>query len=301
VPPLRENSSIIAPSSSSRREVSLVIRHCAAAALFLAFAGAFFAACDDTDADGDLCEPGTNVFCRCPGGEAGTRSCNDDGDGFEACVVGPTTPCPDRPDETICVPEEAYYCQCTGADDGVRICSADGTSYSACDCSGGNGGGGPGGDKPLLSPCGSADECKSGQCSMGYCTKSCVTWDACGAGVGECVAFEGQTICRPVCKTQADCGPYLEPSACGYATAVDATGVTVCADWQAALALPPNGWPCFPAGEEYPVDELCHLGHSGKKRVCHFWDWGCADGCHEDTDCPGNQLCDDVPEPGVCY
>src|SRR3954471_12728190 len=45
------------------------------------------------------CDPGENIFCRCPGGEAGTKTCKDDGHSFEACVTR-EGPCPAVPDTT---------------------------------------------------------------------------------------------------------------------------------------------------------------------------------------------------------
>lgn len=41
-----------------------------------------------------LCEPGENIFCRCPAGEAGTKTCRSDGNSFEPCETydGPCPP-----------------------------------------------------------------------------------------------------------------------------------------------------------------------------------------------------------------
>src|SRR4051812_26962158 len=33
------------------------------------------------------CEPGENIFCRCPGGAAGTKECKADGKTYEPCVT----------------------------------------------------------------------------------------------------------------------------------------------------------------------------------------------------------------------
>jgi hypothetical protein len=40
------------------------------------------------------CEPGVPVFCRCPGGEAGSRVCSADGTEFGACQLASGDPCP---------------------------------------------------------------------------------------------------------------------------------------------------------------------------------------------------------------
>lgn len=40
-----------------------------------------------------LCDPGENIFCRCPGGEPGTKTCKNDGNSFEPCETY-DGPCP---------------------------------------------------------------------------------------------------------------------------------------------------------------------------------------------------------------
>ncbi len=44
-----------------------------------------------------VCNAGDHVFCRCPGGNPGTRECRDDGASFSECVIAPGTPCDAAP------------------------------------------------------------------------------------------------------------------------------------------------------------------------------------------------------------
>lgn len=258
----------------------------------------------------NICEPGANVFCRCPSGEPGTMECLD-GQLFGECVVGFETPCPTR-DATgtgggtggstaeACEPGERIFCTCAGQT-GTRTCAGDGSAFGECVCdapSSGAGGQGSGGappttDLPLYSPCSSPSDCESGLCEMGYCTKTCVDIFDCTIGVAECVALNGDTHCRPTCSQQLDCGPYQLPSECGYTTAIDDFPVTVCADWFNLLQLPPIDYTCA-------VDVDCNLGHPGSERVCDANDNTCEVGCHLDVDCPAAETCSGISEPGVC-
>ena len=83
-----------------------------------------------------LCDPGENIFCRCPGGDPGTKQCNETGDGFGACD----------------------YCEERGGD-----VASGGPGATT----GGVGGGGTG-DLALLHSCTSSAECASGLCPVSY-------------------------------------------------------------------------------------------------------------------------------------
>jgi hypothetical protein len=210
------------------------------------------------------CDPGENIFCRCPGGEAGTKTCKIDGHTFEACVTR-DGPCPE-------------------------ISAATSSSSSA----GGTGGGGSGGGTlgGLYDPCAADADCASGICPMGYCTKDCAKYDECDLGVGECVAFMGALRCMPVCVVTSDCeDAYGKPSACGYANAADGFPVTTCADWEASLEVPPEGTEC--------ADDLeCNLGNQGVQAVCSFD--ACTKGCYTQADCPPNTTCSSTGALGSC-
>ncbi len=229
----------------------------ALAALVLA-AGAL-AACEAAPEQTTLCEPGEQIFCRCRGGAAGTKACRADGEGFEACDDG-GGPCLEAagPSE-----DEDALDEATGKD--------------------------------LLEPCEQSGECKSDLCRMGYCTKPCGNYQECtdeDAGIyGDCITIDGAAQhCVPYCGAQQDCEPFGGPSACGYALATDVVPVTVCADWSHEAPLPPEGTPC--------VDDWdCHLGHTGRMRVCEFD--VCIGGCHEALDCAEGQSCS-PGMPGAC-
>lgn len=220
-----------------------------------------------------LCDPGSNVFCRCRDGTAGTKRCSDEGTGFAVC-------------ETI-----------DGACEELSGIEPDG--------GGGKGAGvptpAPAGE--LLGPCAQDADCHDGMvCPMGYCTKPCQSYDECGDG--DCVEWSGvgssgAPLCMPYCIIQDHCAAYGAASRCGYTDrAVPAFDVVVCADWGEALALPPDG---FPQVGDCGDDPICSLGLPGVERVCG--PSGCTDGCHQDADCSeATEACSspDGQELGSC-
>src|SRR5262245_11351565 len=152
-----------------------------------------------------LCDPGSFVFCRCPGGQPGTKECDPDGRGFAACFPESGEPCPDRPEEV-------------------------GGGGSSSSSMGGFGGGGPGGAGPgtkeLFEPCASDVECKSGRCPLGACTKDCFKVDDCPFGQAECINFASEQVCMPTCgtvksPTPDDCLAYGGLLECGFTPAID--------------------------------------------------------------------------------
>ena len=140
-----------------------------------------------------ICDPGSNVFCRCRGSrESGTKRCNDAGDGFGPC--------------------ENSYGECD---------EVEGTG------TGGSSGVGPGtGGTPdpgeLLAPCNvEMDQlCDEGLvCEHGYCTKPCESYEEC-LPLGDCVDLDGKGgRCAPLCVEQADCEIYGSAVACGASCA----------------------------------------------------------------------------------
>jgi hypothetical protein len=229
-----------------------------------------FAACESEEtASGTLCDPGSNVFCRCRGGAPGTKHCADAGEGFGECE------------------------------------SADGTCDEV-DPSGGSTGSGdgpPGGDPPqpegeLLGPCTEDSDCKDGMtCPLGYCTMTCSSYEDCSDAVGDCVNWEGSPICMPYCVTQEHCEAYGLASRCGYTDdSLPSFDVLVCANWGDNLQLPPDG---FPPGVACDDDRYCHLGFEEVERVCDVD--GCVDGCHIASDCGDGQMCSSSgTEVGTC-
>ena len=292
----------------------------AALAILVAAFGVAPAACKKADtatsADAKLCEAGENIFCRCPGGAAGTKQCKADGMSFDSCVGrdGPCAP----PSTTICASGEQIFCQCANGDDGIKTCGADGKGFSECtgnsgpcetsgaggggaggNGAGGSAGGGQGGSGTgkagYLAPCAKGTDCESGNCPMGFCTKDCAKPEECKVDdkwVADCIAFDVLQICMPICLGSQDCAPYGYPSDCGFTHSVDGVPDTVCADWQDALKLPPDGMTCA-------ADTDCNLGHAGMQRICLFNK--CGEGCYVPEDCPQGKTCSGQGgNPGTC-
>lgn len=59
----------------------------------------FAATCSDNKEAQTICEPGTEIFCRCRGGAPGTKLCADDGNGFGECRLADGE-CTEIPPET---------------------------------------------------------------------------------------------------------------------------------------------------------------------------------------------------------
>ena len=89
---------------------------------------AFACGNSETEPEGK-CDPGTNVFCRCPGGDPGTRECQDNGEDFDECVVAPGTPCGERVE---CVEGSTVPCLCPSGEAGLKECLRDEASYGEC-------------------------------------------------------------------------------------------------------------------------------------------------------------------------
>lgn len=89
---------------------------------------AFACGNSETEPEGK-CDPGTNVFCRCPGGDPGTRECLDNGEDFDECVVAPGTPCGERVE---CVEGSTVPCLCPSGESGLKECLRDEASYGEC-------------------------------------------------------------------------------------------------------------------------------------------------------------------------
>lgn len=240
-----------------------------------------------------ICDPGENIFCRCPGGDPGTKQCRSDGMGFEACVgrYGECAPGDDPSggsggESSGSSSDPSGSGEATGAGgsgsggEGGAGTGTSGSSGSTGSTTTSGSGGGEG--KALFEPCVKDADCASQSCPMGYCTKGCQKFDDCPLDQAECVTFQGSSLCMPKCDTQNDCNKYGPPSECGFTKAVDGFPVFGCADWLGSLALPPEGANC-------KQDDDCHLGHAGKEFVCAFG--ACTTGCYEDFDCPLDQFC----------
>jgi hypothetical protein len=203
-----------------------------------------------------LCEPATQIYCRCPSGRGGLRRCRDDGRGFEECAPCSTT--------------------------------SGGAAAS------GGGGGATETSAPLFEACASDGDCQSGLCRTGTCTQPCETLGDCELGVAECVAFAGETVCRPICRERADCEERCGGEicgACGYVYATDALGIRACGDWGARPRPAPVGAGCLD-------DRDCDLGWGGAERVCEAG--ACARGCRDDGDCPAGNTCAATRGLGAC-
>jgi hypothetical protein len=225
----------------------------------------------------NLCEPGSNIFCRCPGGDPGTKPCADDGSSFGEC--GPCDP---------------------------RMSTGPGTTTSSSSSSSGQGGGGQGGagqggnvtpgTGPLLSPCDAHGDCISTVCLNGYCTMVCNLVSECPYPASECANFnDGQTLCMPTCRKALDCKPFeAPPSLCGYTKAVDNWDVTVCGHWDTQHALMPIDTDCVPFDHE-----ACNLGYPEREIVCTEQGL-CKQGCFSQNDCPTGKSCNGNGGQGTC-
>jgi hypothetical protein len=227
--------------------------------------GAAAAACGG-DETSTLCDPGTEVFCKCRGGFEGTKTCGEDGASFGECTTA----------EGAC-PEISNT-----------------TSSSSGDTTSGSGGGSTG-TKQLYEPCADGSECASGTCE-GFCTTTCTSYEECTDDAnmlyGDCVASDGGTYCAPYCTGASDCSAYGAEVACGGAVALDDATLAfgACAVWGDALAGMPFGTPCDDQEGtilvlgDYVVPGLCSLDNGGVADVCVFGE--CTNACFENADCP---------------
>lgn len=227
-----------------------------------------------------LCNPGENIFCRCPGGDPGTKECLDSGQDFGECE-----PCDPRPTTG---PAQ----QSSSSSGGFGGAGLGGPGPGGA----GGTGGGVVGDEPLLAPCTGNAQCQSGLCVFNYCTIPCEVVSECPYPQSECVPFDASTtVCMPTCSTALDCAPFTAPpSRCGFAQAVDNWDVTVCAEWGAAHQLMPAGTDCLPF--DHPA---CNLGYQQMQAVCT--EQGvCATGCFVNNDCPQGTACNGGGSLGSC-
>ncbi|MEM9693959.1 MAG: hypothetical protein AAGA56_15535, partial [Myxococcota bacterium] len=158
----------------------------------LGFAASFiagFVGCGAGEAEPSLCEPGSNVFCRCRGGAAGTKQCGADGNSFGVCEsydgtcdelprssgTGPSD-APSLPNDSLPPPPPGTY----------------------------------------LGACTDASECAEGQgCIMGFCTHGCDSYVDCASEdadhYAECAIVPGADsgdylgICSLTCSDQDFC------------------------------------------------------------------------------------------------
>jgi hypothetical protein len=255
-----------------------------------------------------LCQPGDNIFCRCPNGDPSTKTCNVDGFGFGECA------CEDRPssgpggEDPWGEGGDGWGGYGEGGDpDPSGGAGGEGGSGIGGQAEGGSGeggageggsgeGGGPLGNKALFASCNASSECQSGMCKDRYCTKACNVVSDCPWPQSECVELAPQNAyCMPTCNTASDCTLFgAPPSKCGYTQAVDNWDVTVCRDWGSAHLLMPAGTDCLPFDHDQ-----CNLGYSGMQNVCT--EQGiCAKGCYLNGDCPQGKTCSGQGSLGNC-
>jgi hypothetical protein len=254
-----------------------VIAACAATVTLLAVT---FAACDETSPAG-LCEPGTDVFCRCPGGDAGTQRCLADGQAFGDCELAPETPCGERVE---CEPDTTVSCLCPDGTSGEKTCLREGNGYTDCfiagdqPCpeetnvasssasSGGGGGSPPGSCAHELCRAGDAldpncDPCVAAVCAVPnvgpYCCET--QWD------GVCVQLV-DTQCNNLCNPQVGCphDPCDEgdplPSSCDPCVTSVCTTDAFCCDVNMMMD-PPGTWDSYCVA--YVKDGAAHPACSG--------------------------------------
>jgi hypothetical protein len=236
-----------------------------------------------------LCTPGENIFCRCDGGDAGTKRCTESGQAFEACICDSGWGSSSDDDDG-----SSSYNPGTGASTPEGGAGGAGGS----DAPSGTGGGGTVTDPvaptlAMFAACKVDGECISGSCQQGYCTTTCTTVSDCAWPAAECVPNGGTTVCMPRCESALGCGKY-DSSQCGHTRAIDNWHVKVCANWADAHQLMPNGTDCLPYDHK-----ACNLGYQQRGSVCT--EQGvCASGCYLDTDCPAGNTCSGNGSLGKC-
>lgn len=244
-------------------------------------------ACASGDGVDGLCDPGENIFCRCPGGDPGTKTCGQDGETFGECgpcVARPTTGPGAQASSGSTSPPSSATTTTTGGMGGQG------------GVGGSTGEGGGTGDTALLQSCSTDGDCVSGMCRFNYCTIACTKVSDCPYPQSECVTFDSaNTVCMPTCDQASDCTAYTAPpSRCGFTQAIDNWDVTVCAEWADQHQLKPPGVDCLPFDHT-----ACHLGYLGHETVCT--DQGvCAQGCYTNPDCPTGQTCSSQGSLGNC-
>lgn len=244
-----------------------------------------------------LCDASTHIFCRCPGGQPGTKQCADDGQQFGECE-----PCDDV-DDPYGTSGDSYQ----PPDPPSSGPSGSSSSSSGPGAGGGDPGPGAGGGPPingngggdnngpvdpnatveLLEACSSDGECKTGICRSGYCTQQCSVVSDCPYPKGECVKFDNtQTFCMPSCNSAVNCSAFGgTDSQCGYAVAIDNWDVNTCAHWAGKHQLIPNDRDCLPFDHS-----ACNLGYAQREKVCSS-DGKCTTGCFVDKDCEQGKTC----------
>lgn len=258
-----------------------------AAGLALAFSHACASGDDDLH-ELTLCDPGENIFCRCEGGEPGTKACEASGDSFGECgpcapreSTGPGAQASNSSNATGTATSTG-----AGGASNTAASSGSGTASGTTSTASGAGGSMMPGTTGLLDPCDDDGDCQSLMCRHAFCTKPCSKPSECPWPASECVPQEGAAICMAQCDTAASCAPYgAPPSQCGFAKAIDAWGVTVCGHFGANHALMPLGTDCLPFDHS-----ACNLGYVGRERVCTAAGV-CAAGCFSAQDCPAGKTC----------
>jgi hypothetical protein len=247
-----------------------------AAGMVLAFG---FAACGEEQQATD-CVPGTEIFCRCQGGDAGTRTCLDDGVSRGECMIAPGTPCGERVE---CEEGETVFCVCPDGTPGEKECLRDGSSFGECTVDGipcpeeqvegatttsnGPGGGmGTGGEGGGSTGSCAHDECDVGDALEEGCSE-CAT-DLCAADP-YCCDTKWDALC--VSKTEQYCnglcggGPTMcahDPCSTGDAleSGCDPCVTAVCnADSECCNPNGSFGWDeyCVSAAENGVMNSAC--------------------------------------------
>jgi hypothetical protein len=250
------------------------------------------------------CTPGTEVFCKCRGGQVqGTQTCSEDGQCLGACTT-PDGPCPEIPGSTstsptgICTPDEVITCTCDDGTQGTKTCSGDGLSFTDCTTPDGACGSSQTGTKELYVACADASECLTGVCDSGYCTRSCESWVECTDDAkeiyGDCAVVPvsgggSANHCVPYCISQEECESYGPESSCSGVIALDDPMLffAACAFWGDQQQGMPQTLCDSESGEVLYLEEVipmeCDLG-APVQTVCAFDE--CIKGCYEDADCP---------------
>jgi hypothetical protein len=287
------------------------------AALLLFCAAAAGGACGDSAVE-QVCTPGTEVFCKCRGGQVqGTQTCAEDGQSLGPCTT-PEGECPEVTGATttgptgICTPDEVITCTCDDGTQGTKTCSGDGLSFTDCTTPEGACGTSQTGTKELYEACADANECLTGVCEGGYCSRSCESWVECTDEAkdifGDCATVPvsgggAANQCVPYCITQEECAAYGPESSCSGVTALDDPQLffAACAFWGDQQQGMPETLCDGETGEVLYLNDVipmeCDLG-APVQTVCAFD--ACIKGCYEDADCPNADCTSAGQNLGCC-
>jgi len=246
---------------------------------FLLLVAPMVGGCEDAAGESELlCNSGDFIFCRCEDGSAGTKQCAADGMSTTECANCQAAPGGSYGDDT----GGGYD---TYTDTGAGTDTSTGTAVADEHVPGAT---------EFMAPCSVPEDCASGMCEFGYCTRACTKVSECDFPASECAKGGGKQLCMPHCTGAKACTQYGASSQCGFSNAVDNWKVTVCSNWGGEHRLMPAETECTPLDHA-----ACNLGYAGRQSVCSS-EGKCVAGCFYNSDCLGESTCSAQGTLGTC-